>query len=183
LPELLFALAPRAPFWSILTPHCMDLDWFVAHTRPRCEKKLAGYCAREGLALTLPCVRSVHKYRGKVVSFNKPLFPGYLFLRMLATQRQLVYQSDYVANLLTVTDQALFERQLSDILLALETDYEIELAPRIQPGCRVRIRTGPLRGLEGFVQRRSGTVEVHLRLDFISQAAAVRMEADNLELI
>ncbi len=159
------------------------LDWYVAHTRPRCEKKLAEYCQRENFAVTLPCYRTVHKYRGKTVSFSKPLFPNYVFLQLLVHQRQKVYQSDYVANLLDVVDQALFEQQLGDILKALDTDLEVCLAPEIKAGCHVKIKSGPLRGIEGWVENRTGMVQVLLRLDFISQAAAVKMEADNLELI
>lgn len=156
--------------------------WFVAHTRPRCEKKLAQYCEREGLDSTLPCYRSVHKYRGKTVTFQKPLFPGYLFLRLHQPQRQTVYQSDYVANLLDVPDQQQFEQQLGDILKALDSDMEVCLAPEIKAGCRVKIKYGPLRGVEGLVERRSGKLQVLLRLDFINQAAAVTVEADQLEL-
>lgn len=160
-----------------------DLAWYVAHTRPRAEKKLAQYCQREGLAFTLPCVRSVKKYRGKTVVFQKPLFPNYLFLRLLPQHRQKIYQNDYVANLLDVPDQELFARQLADILLALETEIEVFLAPRITAGARVRIKSGPLRGLEGWVEHRSGACLVLLRLDFISQAAAVKIDAGDLELV
>ena len=158
-------------------------EWYVAHTRPRCEKKLADYCARQGLPVTLPCYQSVRKYRSKTVVFAKPLFPNYVFLKLLRTQRQKVYQSDYVANLLDVGDQELFDRQLGDILLSLETDLEVCLAPQIEAGRRVRIRSGPLRGLEGWVEQRSGMVFVQLRLDFIGQAAAVKIEATDLELL
>lgn len=157
--------------------------WFVAHTRPRCEKKLAEYCGREAIETTLPLYRSVKKYRGKTLVFHKPLFPGYVFLRMPVLLRQKALQSDYVANLLDVPSQEEFEEQLAAILQALETEYEVRLAPTIAPGARVRIRSGPLRGLEGYVETRRGMVEVQLRLDFISQAAAVKMEADLLELI
>lgn len=160
-----------------------ELLWFVAHARPRCEKKVVEYCAREGIATTLPCYRSAHKYRGKTAVFQKPLFPGYVFLRMGVQQRQKVYQSDYVANLLDVFDQSVFERQLMDILRALETELEIQLAPEIGQGKRVKIKSGPLRGLEGTVEDRYGMNVVLLRLEFISQAAAVRVEAGDLELI
>ncbi len=160
-----------------------DLPWYVAHTRPRCEKKLVEYCAREGFDTTLPLYRSVKKYRGKEVVFLKPLFPGYVFLKLLAQQRQRVYQSDYVANLLDVPDQAEFNQQLQDILFALDQEVEVRLAPTIGPGMRVRIKSGPLQGIEGWVESRKGMVEVLLRLDFIGQAAAVRMDATNLELI
>jgi len=160
-----------------------DLAWYVAHTRPRCEKKLAQYCKRNGLSVTLPCYRSVRKYNQKTVVFEKPLFPGYVFLELLSSQRQTVYQSDFVANLLDVGDQALFDHQLRDILRRLATDMEVYLSPQIIPGASVRIKSGPLRGLEGQVEQRSGTIFVHLRLDFIGQAAAVKIEASDLELI
>lgn len=156
--------------------------WFVAHTRPRCEKKLAQYCTREQLESTLPCYRAVHKYHGKTITFEKPLFPGYVFLRLLPEHRQRAYQSDYLANLLEVYDQAQFIQQLGDILNALDTGLEIRLAPEIGEGKRVRIVRGALRGVEGWVEKRYGMSTVLLRLDFISQAAAVKVDADDLEL-
>jgi transcription antitermination factor NusG len=158
-----------------------DLAWFVAHTRPRREKKLQQFCEREGISVTLPCYRSVRKYRGKKVVFQKPLFPGYVFLQLSPAQRQPVFQSDHVANLLVVHDQAQFVQQLGEILKALDLDLEIYLAPEIGPGMRVKVKSGPLRGLEGWVEQRYGMTTVLLRLDFIAQAAAVKLQADELE--
>jgi transcriptional antiterminator RfaH len=92
-----------------------------------------------------------------------------------------VRQSDHVANLLEVFDQENFGRQLQNILLALETDLEVRLAPVIDEGTRVRIKSGPLQGIEGRVEQRYGPTTVLLRLDFISQAAAVKIDAHLLE--
>lgn len=156
-------------------------EWSVAHTKPRCEKKLVQYCDREGISSTLPCCGSPHRYRGKTVVFQKPLFPGYVFLRADPEQRRQVLQSDYIANLLTVTDQELFDRQLREIMAALEAEVEIRVAPQISAGVRVKIKTGPLRGMEGWVEQRHGPNTVLLRLDFIGQAAAVTVEAWELE--
>jgi transcriptional antiterminator RfaH len=161
----------------------IDLPWFVAHTKPRCEKKLVRYCQREDLSVTLPTYQAAHKYLRKTVVFEKPLFPGYVFLQISNEQRGKVYQSDYVANLLEVVDQKLFLRQFSEILCALETGLEIRLAPAIGEGMRVKIKTGPLQGMDGWVEQRYGMSVVLLRLDFIGQAAAVKVEATDLELI
>jgi transcription antitermination factor NusG len=160
-----------------------DTIWFVAHTRPRREKKLKEYCEKEGLSAVLPCFRTVRKYRGKTVTFLKPLFPGYLFIRLAPDQKQKVIQNDHVARLLTVPDQAQFSRQLEEILRALETELEIVLAPEIGAGRQVKIKTGPLKGMEAWVEQRYGVSTVLLRLDFIGQAAAVKVSADDLELI
>ena len=157
--------------------------WYVAHTRPRREKKLVEYCADLGVATTLPCYQAVHKYRGKKVTFEKPLFPGYVFLQAVPEQRGKIYQSDHVANLLDVFDQELFVHQLDDILRALESGLEIKLAPEIGKGARVKIKSGPLAGMDGWVEERYGMDVVLLRLDFIGQAAAVKFSASELELI
>jgi len=159
------------------------LSWFVAHTRPRREKKVFEYCARQGILASLPCYDSAHKYRGKTVVFRKPLFPGYVFLQLEAVRKTLVRQNEHVANLLEVYDQETFGKQLEDILQALEAKVDVRLAPAIGTGMRVRIKSGPLQGIEGWVEDRYGMSTVLLRLDFINQAAAVKLDADSLQLI
>ena len=160
-----------------------DLAWFVAQTRPRREKKLKDYCEQAQFESVLPCFRSVHKYRRKTVQFEKPLFPGYLFVHILPTQRQPLAQNEHVARVLTVYDQNLFARQLREILTALDTGMEIQVAPEIGLGQRVLIKQGPLQGIEAWVEARTGMNTVFLRLDFIGQAAAVKVPADYLELV
>jgi transcriptional antiterminator RfaH len=182
-PDGLAATPPALATGSAQLLQSAALPWWVAHTRPRCEKKLVEYCAGEDLPTTLPCYTAVHKYRGKTVTFQKPLFPGYVFLRLPPQLKQKVYQSDFLANLLEVFDQDLFARQLDSVLLALETKLEIRVAPEIGQGKRVCIIRGPLRGLEGWVEQRYGMTTVLLRIDFIGQAAAVKVEAEDLELV
>ena len=88
-----------------------------------------------------------------------------------------------MSRLLEVFDQNSFRRQLSDILRAIESGLGVRLAPAIGEGMRVRIKAGALQGVEGWVEQRYGMSAVLLRLDFISQAAAVKLDADLLELI
>jgi transcription antitermination factor NusG len=176
-----YDLTGAAPFQD--PSRVPDIIWFVAHTKPRREKKLVEFCGRQEISATLPCYDSVHKYRGKTMVFRKPLFPGYVFLRMDPTQKTTVRQNDHVANLLEVYDQVTFKKQLDDILLALELNVGVRLAPAIGEGMRVRIKAGPLQGIEGWVEQRYGMSTVLLRLDFINQAAAVKLDADLLEPI
>jgi transcription antitermination factor NusG len=75
----------------------------------------------------------------------------------------------------------LFERQLGEILTALQCGCEVRLAPAIGKGTRVNIRSGPLRGMDGWVEERHGPSVVLLRLDFIGQAAAVKLDVTDLE--
>ena len=67
--------------------------------------------------------------------------------------------------------------------MALEAKVGVRLAPAIGEGTRVRIKGGPLQGIEGWVEQRYGMTTVLLRLDFINQAAAVKIDADLLDPI
>ncbi len=164
-------------------PHSAGLDWYVAHVRPRCEKKLVEHGRIYYFSTTLPTYESTKKYRGKVVTFQKPLFPGYVFLQLNRESWNIAMKSDYVANMLQVHDQEEFREQLGDILFALEQKVELRLEPTIEVGSRVLLKSGPLQGQEGWVEDRFGMTTVLLRLDFIGQAVAIKVEASMLELI
>lgn len=156
--------------------------WHVAHTRPRCEKKLMNFCRREGLVVALPCVKSVKKYTRKSVEFEKPLFPGYLFFRSSLHQVHRVHQNDHTANVLAVSDQMLFEQQLAEILSALSTGCIMWATGSISIGKAVRIKGGPLCGLSGRIASiNADSATLCLRLDFIGQGAMVVVETSNVE--
>ena len=80
-------------------------------------------------------------------------------------------------------NQALFVRQIADIQKALAAEVEIQLAPIIVRGAQVRVKYGPLAGVEGWVTDRQGMTTVLLEVSFIGQAAAVKLEVEDLELI
>ena len=167
----------------LLQPEWTEVLWFVAHTRPRAEKKLAAFCLEQGFEHRLPLYPSVKNYARKRVVFEKPLFPGYMFVRIQRRHRQTLVQNRYVANFLEVPDQEEFVGQLDDIYRALEARVEIQVCPEIKPGLQVRIKSGPLRGTEAWVESRSKMSDVHLRLDFIGQAVVAKIQADDLELV
>src|SRR3989304_1222593 len=89
--------------------------WYVIHVRPRCEKKLADYCRVRGVPHYLP-LRVEHKvYQRRKVEVWKPLFPGYVFVRVLTDQRVLILKSRQVVRLLAAKDQDRFLEELGRI--------------------------------------------------------------------
>jgi len=158
-------------------------SWLVVHTLSRAEKKLAEWARREGFPVELPTYTSVKRYRGKVVRFEKVLFPGYVFVRAEALAAARIQQNRHAARVLVPPDMGEFHRQLSEILSAIEAGLEVRPVSGIQVGTRVRISGGPLRGMEGLVERLEASLSVVLRMDFISEAAAVRLEVTDVELV
>ena len=160
-----------------------EVEWRVAHTLARCEKKVTDWARQQGWRAELPLYRSVKRYRGKKVEFHKPLFPGYVFVQIPADQGRKIEQHDQVARLLVPPDQAEFAGQLGAILAAIESGLEISPVAVLKPGMRVEIISGPLRGMSGIVEKAKGFTEVILRLDFLAHAASVRIEPHEVEVV
>lgn len=148
----------------------------VAHTRPRCEKKLVAFCSLQGIFTYLPLLETTHRYGSRVRSFTKPLFSGYVFAIASARELQLLRQNRYVANLLQTTRQEELIGQLRDIARALAVGRTVQVDEYFHTGTRVRIIMGPLKGVEGTVVRRKGETRLLLKVDLIRQAISVEVE-------
>jgi transcription antitermination factor NusG len=76
---------------------------------------------------------------------------------------------------------------LVDDLRAIKrlVDSEQPLSPeaRLEPGQPVRVRSGPLAGMEGTVIRRRGAERLLVAVRFLNQGASIELEDVDLELL
>lgn len=152
--------------------------WVVIHARPRCEKKVEEICRLRGMFSYLPLLTRKKTYGGRVRTHEVPLFSGYVFVRADAAGRAFLRQNQRVANMLEVTDQATLLRQLDQVRRALEEHEAIELFPHLSAGMKVEVRSGPLKGVEGYVHKVRNKTRIVLNIDFIQQAVSVEVDAE-----
>jgi transcription antitermination factor NusG len=157
--------------------------WLVCHTKPRCEKKFAALLAAERFPHYLPLVESVRKYRQQTKRFTKPLFPGYVFARIVLDRRSRIYQQDLLARVIEIDDEPRFLRQLEDVRTIVASGYKLSVMPLLTRGRRVKIVGGPLHGLEGFVDDPSNPRGVVLSVDVLRQGLLVMLPAENLQAL
>ena len=157
--------------------------WFVCHTKPRCEKKFADLAAREKFAHYLPLLRSVRTYDGRKKAFTKPLFPGYVFVRLEPERKERVYQQDLLVRALLIENEAQFLRQIEDVKVICASGFEAALHPLIHKGTHVRVIGGPLNGLEGYVDDPVNPRGIVVSVDVLQQGLLVRLPLDQLRLL
>lgn len=155
--------------------------WHVSHVRPRCEKKLAEYCARHGIRIDLPLREETKVYQRRRVTVQKPVFPGYAFVFFASDEKETVLKSNVIVRLIGVENQAQLIRDLAQIREALSVDPTLDACAAFQAGRRVRIRNGPFQGLEGVVKTLRGKTKVILNVEMIGQALAVEVGVEFLE--
>lgn len=155
--------------------------WCVCHTRPRCEKKFSDLLRAEHMAHYLPLVSSVRHYGPRTKSFTKPLFAGYVFVRVPDGRRPRLYQQDLLARIISVEDETRFLAQLDDVRRIVESGLEAVLHPLLRKGTLVRVTGGPLRGLEGVIDDPANPRGIVLAVDVLQQGLLVRLPLEDLK--
>lgn len=160
-----------------------DARWFVCHTKPRCEKKFSALLKAEDFEHYLPLVTSVKRYGKSTKRFTKPLFPGYVFARIILGDKPRIYQQDLLARAIPIEHEILFLRQLEDVRTIVASGLELTVRPLMKRGTRVRVSSGPLWGLEGVVDDPANPQGIILSVDVLQQGLLVKIPLESLEIL
>jgi transcription antitermination factor NusG len=121
------------------------------------------------------------KDRTKLISL--PVFPGYVFVRGTVERRLQVVSTPGVHMVLTRGDQIAIvpESELRAIRMSVEGPYQLEPHPFLRCGERVRVKRGPLQGVEGVLVRKKNQIRLVLSVDMLAQSVAVEIDAADVE--
>lgn len=156
-------------------------NWRVLYLRPRCEKKMAGYCETLGLSFYLPLRRETKIYQRRKVSVEKPVFPSYFFVSLNPAQRFSLQKTNTIVRILQPGNERQLLHELAQIRKALRVDPTLGTCDALKRGRRVRINGGPFRGIEGVVWRLKGNTKVRLNVDMIGRAVALEVDREYVE--
>jgi transcription antitermination factor NusG len=162
------------------SPPCDGRVWWLAHTRPRQEKALARQLSAAGLSFYLPCAPHRTRVRNRVLTSYRPLFPGYVFVRVSDEERPGVYAGRRVARLTPVCDQTRLWADLRNVRKLLDLGRPVAAEDWLAPGTPVAVRTGPLAGLTGTVLRSGSGHKFVVRVDLIQRGVSVVVDRETL---
>jgi len=158
-------------------------NWFAAYTNSHHEKRVASQFAERQIESFLPLYPARHRWKNRCeMNLELPLFPNYVFVRINVQDRVRVLAVPGVVSLVGFKriPAPLPDFEIETIRSSLG-QRRIEPHPYLVVGERVRIRTGPMTGMEGVLVRKKHNFRVVLVLDVIMQCVAVEVDADDLE--
>jgi len=166
---------------TLLAPAGPDEQWVVLHTRPRCEKKLRDHARLKECRIYLPTIRRAHNYGNRVRENEVPFFNGYVFACIRKDEKSWFRYNPYVANVLEVMKEPPFLGALRAVATALAQGLELEVLPFLQPGNKVLIIGGPMKGLEAVIADVKGKNKVLLHLELIQQSVVMEIDSAYLK--
>ena len=119
------------------------------------------------------------------MTLGLPLFPGYVFVQLALCDKLRVLQVPSVVHLVGFGGQPhpLPAEEIEALRAGISNGLRIEPHPYLTVGCRVRLKQGPLQGVEGVLVRRKNIHRVVLSISLISSSASVEVDSTDVERI
>jgi transcriptional antiterminator RfaH len=160
-----------------------DRRWWALHTKPRQEKALARQLLALETPFFLPLIPRARSLAGRRMKSMLPLFGGYLFLFGTDEERIRSLATSRVTQVLPVPHENEFRQDLRNIRDLIEAGVALTPESRLQPGQRVRVKSGSLMGLEGVVLSRRGEDRLLVAVRFLEQGVSIQISDFQVEPI
>ena len=159
--------------------------WYALYTRHQHEKTVAQALAGKGFEVFLPLYSIARRWHDRVKTLSLPLFPGYVFLRGGLERKTPVLTTPGVHHFVSSGDRpiAISETEIEAVRRASTNRTRVEPHPFLKCGDWVRVKTGPLEGLEGILSRWKAAFRLVLSVELLQQSVAVEVEAASVESI
>jgi len=160
-----------------------EIHWYAAYTSANHEKRVAEQLSQRRVECFLPLYESVRRWKDRRVKLKMPLFPGYVFVRIALIDRLCVQQVRGVARLVGFGGMpaALPDEEMRLLQTSLERGVRAKPHPFLTVGMRVRVKGGPMVGLQGILKRRKSKARLIVSIELIQSSMAVEVDESDLE--
>jgi transcription antitermination factor NusG len=161
----------------------MKREWYVLHVKPRTEKKVMRFLEGYGYFRHLPLYVKVTKVQRRKVRRELPIFPGYVFTRLLPEERINMLRTNLLVRTIPVPRPREMIHQLRQIRRASMVSSAMRLVNPFKAGDFVRIKYGPMHGIEGYVKREGSKATICLNVEILGAAVEVAVSPGDLEKV
>jgi transcription antitermination factor NusG len=157
--------------------------WYAIYTRHQHEKTVAQILTSKGFDTFLPLYRSARTWNDRTKMLDLPLFPCYVFLQGGFERRAEIITTPGIHFIVSSGGQpaAIPPCEIDVIRRAVESGSRVEPHPLLECGNRVRVKSGPLAGVEGILVRKKNSYRLVLSVEMLGKAAAVEVDLTHLE--
>lgn len=159
--------------------------WHALYTRHHHEKSVARTLAAKGFKVFLPLYAARRQWKDRTKIVTLPLFSCYVFIQDGLERRLEVVSTAGIHGYVCCGESlaVIPPREIAGIRQVVERCVKIEPHPFIHRGDRVRVKAGPLEGIEGILVRKKNFSRLVLTVELLGKSAAVEVDASIVERV
>jgi len=159
--------------------------WFAFYVAPHCEKSVYADLIHLGIESYLPVRKEIRQWSDRKKSIETPLFTSYVFGK--------IFRDDYytkikfIDKIIKIVDiggeiVSIPEKEVNWLKKICESGYEFESGQMdmLQTGDKARLKSGPLRGLEGKVVWHRGESKFAVELLLMKRMLILEIDRNDI---
>jgi len=158
--------------------------WYPVYTHPRAEKKAFQSLINKGIEAYLPLHRQLKRWSDRKKWVEEPFIKSYLFVRIREHEQAEVLMTKGIARFIYFSGKiaSMPDRQVEELKLLMASPFELEITEEnLQPGEKIIIKAGPLKGISGEIISYRSQKQLVLRLESLGCSIIVNVAAQWIE--
>src|SRR5476649_694869 len=158
--------------------------WYPVYTHPRAEKKACQALINKGVEAYLPLHKQLKQWSDRKKWVEEPFIKSYLFVRIKEQQQSEVLMTKGIARFIYFSGKiaSMPDRQIAELKLLMASPFELEITEEnLQPGEKIMIKAGPLKGLTGEIISYRSQKKLALRLENMCYSIIVHVAASLID--
>ncbi len=165
-------------------PISAETPWWAMYTLPRFEKKLMRQLVELDIPFYGPTIaRRYRSPQGRIRTSIDPLFPNYVFVCGDEVVRYKAVCTGSISRWLQVPDASDLIVDLRQIHDLIQLNEPMAPETRLEPGQRVRVKSGVFKGFEGTIVRRENDIRLLIAVRYMGRGASVALDDCQVEAI
>ena len=159
--------------------------WYALYTRSRYEKKVDYLLKENGITCYLPLNEVYHRWSDRHKKVFLPLFSCYIFVCIALRDRFKVLQTDGAIKLVSFNGKPapIADHQIDAIKRIMDEKMNVDKIDFFNVGKKVKVKQGPLKGMEGSLIQKSNRSRLVIAIDGIKQSLTIDIDYRDLEII
>jgi transcription antitermination factor NusG len=155
-------------------------QWFAVRTAAGREKAVASQLESKGYEKFLPLYRSNRQWSDRTKRLELPLFPGYLFCRFDFNQRLPILITPGVMLVVGYgkIPTPVGDGEIEALRRVIASGAAAEPHDYLSVGQRVRVREGPLAGVEGILLQVKNSWRIVLSVELLRRSVSVELDRE-----
>ena len=150
-----------------------------------CEAKVAAHLQAAGVEVFLPDYLSRRQWCDRVKVIRSPLFPGYLFGRFLRKLSGEALGAPGLAHIVGFADgpAPIPDEEIESVQRMVRSGLSVYGGPLYKAGRRVRMRSGPLKGIEGHLEKAKGQFRFVVSVELLGRSISAEVDPEAIEVL
>jgi len=157
-----------------------EYPWYAVRTKPNQEQIVAQGLRARGFEEFFPSYEARRQWTDRVKVIRLPLFDGYIFAKFDSSKLVPIKSTPGVVQIVWGHISA---EEMGAVRKLVASNLTASPCPYLKEGMKVRVRSGPMKGVEGVLTQVKNRYLLVLSVHLLQRSVQIEVDAESVEAL